>query len=103
MARLSPVSEAQPLSVENSDEIDALSSTIEDTTASPKAPRETKAAMADQSVSAARADAMSALGNLGYAPSDAARAVARVIEDQRVKNTSDLIREALKLLAPKET
>ena len=46
---------------------------------------------------------MSALGNLGYAPSDAARAVARVIEDQGVKNTSDLIREALKLLAPKET
>ena len=103
MARLSPVSEAHPLSVESSDEIDALSSTIEDTTASPKAPRETKAAMADQSVSAARADAMSALGNLGYAPSDAARAVARVIEDQGVKNTSDLIREALKLLAPKET
>lgn len=49
----------------------------------------------------AQADALSALGNLGYAPSDAAGAVAQAIGDDPTADTSTLIRNALKLLAPK--
>jgi len=48
----------------------------------------------------ARADAPSALGNLGYAPSDAAAAVAQAAEAAPEATSSDLIRAALKALAP---
>lgn len=48
---------------------------------------------------AAQADALSALGNLGYAVGDAAAAVAEVGTPDM--GTSDLIRAALKVLAPK--
>lgn len=48
---------------------------------------------------AAQADALSALGNLGYAVGDAAAAVAEVGTPEM--GTSELIRAALKLLAPK--
>ncbi|MEM9577753.1 MAG: Holliday junction branch migration protein RuvA [Pseudomonadota bacterium] len=49
----------------------------------------------------AQAEALSALGNLGYAPSDAARAVAQAAGDTPDAETAALIRSALKLLAPK--
>ena len=49
--------------------------------------------------SSSEAEALSALTNLGYAPGDAAAAIAEAHSDG-VKETSDLIREALKRLAP---
>ena len=56
------------------------------------------AAAASMSV---QADALSALGNLGYSPSDAATAVAQAAGEDPKADTSALIRTALKLLAPK--
>ncbi|MEO0390597.1 MAG: Holliday junction branch migration protein RuvA [Pseudomonadota bacterium] len=49
----------------------------------------------------AQAEALSALGNLGYAPGEAAAAVAEAAGQAPEANTSALIRAALKLLAPK--
>lgn len=49
----------------------------------------------------AQAEALSALGNLGYSPSDAASAVAQAAGDLPDVDTPSLIRAALKLLAPK--
>lgn len=46
-------------------------------------------------------DALSALANLGYAPADAAQAVATAGGDDPEATTASLIRAALKLLAPK--
>ncbi len=51
---------------------------------------------------AAQADAMSALSNLGYSPSEAARAVAEVSGADPTLAAPGLIRAALRLLAPKE-
>ena len=51
--------------------------------------------------SSAQADALSALGNLGYGPSDAAAAVAQAAGETPDADTPALIRAALKLLAPK--
>jgi len=51
--------------------------------------------------SSAQADALSALGNLGYGPSDAAAAVAEAISAAPEADEAALIRAALKLLAPK--
>jgi len=56
------------------------------------------AAAASMSV---QADALSALGNLGYGPADAAGAVAQAAGEDPEADTSELIRAALKLLAPK--
>jgi len=51
---------------------------------------------------AVQADALSALGNLGYAPSEAARAVAEAAAAAAPgDDAATLIRAALKLLAPK--
>ncbi len=50
---------------------------------------------------AAQSDALSALANLGYAPAEAASAVAQAAQDAPEAETSALIRAALKLLAPK--
>ena len=50
---------------------------------------------------AAQSEALSALGNLGYSPSDAAGAVAEASGGAPDADTSELIRAALKLLAPK--
>ncbi len=50
---------------------------------------------------AAQAEALSALANLGYAPADAAGAVARAAGEAQGADTSTLIRAALRLLAPK--
>ena len=48
----------------------------------------------------AQAEALSALTNLGYAPGEAAGAVAQAAGDAPEADTSDLIRRALRLLAP---
>ena len=66
---------------------------IEAPVASPAAP--------GRSGGSAQAEALSALGNLGYAPSDAAAAVAQAVSETEAAETPDLIRAALKLLAPK--
>lgn len=50
---------------------------------------------------AAQAEAMSALGNLGYGPGEAASAIATALGDQPDADTATLIRMALKTLAPK--
>lgn len=50
---------------------------------------------------AAQSEALSALGNLGYGPSDAASAVAQAAGENDGADTATLIRAALKLLAPK--
>lgn len=57
--------------------------------------------VATEPASTAQADALSALGNLGYGPSDAAAAVAQAAGETPQAETSELIRAALKLLAPK--
>ena len=49
----------------------------------------------------AQSEALSALGNLGYSPGDAAGAVAQAAGEMVGATTPDLIRAALKLLAPK--
>ena len=49
----------------------------------------------------AQGEALSALGNLGYSPGDAAGAVAEAMGANPDLDTSALIRAALKLLAPK--
>lgn len=49
----------------------------------------------------AQADALSALSNLGYGPGDAAGAVAEAAGAAPDASTEELIRAALKLLAPK--
>ncbi|MDX1780958.1 MAG: Holliday junction branch migration protein RuvA [Thalassovita sp.] len=54
-----------------------------------------------QTSAAAQSDALSALSNLGYAPAEAASAVAQAAQDAPEADTSGLIRAALKLLAPK--
>lgn len=50
----------------------------------------------------AQSDALSALGNLGYSPADAAAAVIRAAADMPDPTTEALIRAALRLLAPKD-
>jgi Holliday junction DNA helicase RuvA len=56
---------------------------------------------APPSSAASQSDALSALSNLGYGPSEAATAVAQAAQDDPEADTSALIRAALKLLAPK--
>lgn len=67
----------------------------------PPEPRATPAAPsgARQRSAQAQAEALSALTNLGYSPSEAASAVAQAAEDDA--ETPALIRAALRLLAPK--
>ena len=56
---------------------------------------------AAQARASGSADALSALMNLGYGASDAAQAVAAVVAGDDNLDTGGLIRQALKLLAPK--
>lgn len=63
----------------------------------PKAPVPTSA----PAEPSAQAEALSALGNLGYAPGDAASAVAQASGEGGGASTPELIKAALKLLAPK--
>ena len=76
---------------------------IEAAAAPAPAPKKTAKATpsAAQTRASASADALSALANLGYGPSDAAQAVAQVVGDQPDADTATVIRAALKLLAPK--
>jgi len=55
-----------------------------------------------RSAGAAQADALSALSNLGYAPSEAARAVAEASGTAPDAEAPALIRAALRLLAPRD-
>lgn len=57
-------------------------------------------AVVPTSNSTAQADALSALGNLGYAPGEAAAAVAEAARAEPDAEASALIRSALKRLAP---
>ena len=66
-----------------------------------KAVAEPVAIAAAHASTSAQSDALSALGNLGYGPSDAAAAVAQAAGDAPGSDTAALIRAALKLLAPK--
>jgi Holliday junction DNA helicase RuvA len=68
---------------------------MDDTTPAPATPPKAPSG-------AAQAEALSALQNLGYAPADAARAVAEVAGNAPEAETPALIRSALRLLAPKE-
>ena len=65
------------------------------------APVEVVEVVAAPTASTAQADALSALGNLGYGPSDAAAAVAQAAGADPEAGEAELIRAALKLLAPK--
>ncbi|SHI05122.1 Holliday junction branch migration protein RuvA [Marivita hallyeonensis] len=67
---------------------------IEPVRAAPAAPAPVPSA-------SAQAEALSALGNLGYAPGEAASAVAQASGENPTATTPDLILAALKLLAPK--
>ena len=69
---------------------------IEPPTASPAV-----AKPAPKAAAAAQAEALSALGNLGYTPGDAAGAVAQVSGEMPEADTPALIKAALMLLAPK--
>ncbi|MCA0044020.1 Holliday junction branch migration protein RuvA [Celeribacter litoreus] len=64
------------------------------------APKPTAAPQAR--TASAEAEALSALQNLGYSPSDAAQAVATAAQEVPDADTSTLIRAALKKLAPKD-
>ncbi|MCX7301948.1 MAG: Holliday junction branch migration protein RuvA [Rhodobacterales bacterium] len=66
----------------------------------PAAPRPPKV-QAKSGQAVAQSEALSALGNLGYGPGDAAGAVARAMEVDATLETPALIRAALKLLASK--
>ena len=48
-----------------------------------------------------QSDALSALVNLGYSPGDAASAIAQIVLEEDDYHVQDLIRNALKILAPK--
>jgi Holliday junction DNA helicase RuvA len=65
------------------------------------AARRARAARAEVEATA-HADALSALGNLGYAPGEAVQAVARAAAQVPEADTRTLIRAALRLLAPRE-
>ncbi|WP_170332802.1 Holliday junction branch migration protein RuvA [Ruegeria arenilitoris] len=65
------------------------------------APTPKRAAQPASGSAAASAGALSALSNLGYGPSDAASAVAEAAASLPDAGEADLIRAALKLLAPK--
>ena len=70
-------------------------------TAEPVAAKPVRARKADGQ-GMAQAEAMSALGNLGYGPGEAVQAVAQAAESNPQAGTPELIRAALRLLAPKE-
>ena len=72
----------------------AAQAEVSETTAAP-------ARRAPAAASSAQAEALSALGNLGYSPGDAAGAVAQAAGEMGEATTPELIRAALKLLAPK--
>jgi Holliday junction DNA helicase RuvA len=70
--------------------------------AAPSAQADSAAPVRVRPSSSAQAEALSALKNLGYAPAEAAMAVAQAAGDAPDAETPALIRAALKLLAPKD-
>ena len=66
------------------------------------APKRSRKAREPDGAAVAQAEALSALGNLGYGPGDAVQAVAQAAEAAPGSTTAQLIRAALRLLAPKE-
>ncbi|THD72904.1 Holliday junction branch migration protein RuvA [Thalassobius vesicularis] len=74
---------------------------VEDVIDDTPAPKAKPAPKPVQTSAAAQSDALSALSNLGYAPSEAASAIAQAAQDAPEADTAALIRAALKLLAPK--
>lgn len=77
--------------------------TADDLIEAPVAPPPAKPAAKPVPARAAySADALSALLNLGYGQSDAAQAIAQAAGENPDANTTDLIRLALKALAPRE-
>ena len=66
----------------------------------PSAPAPASAQAAPTSAPA-QSEALSALSNLGYAPGEAAAAVAQAAGEAPTATTAELIRAALRLLAPK--
>ncbi|PHP28728.1 Holliday junction branch migration protein RuvA [Limimaricola cinnabarinus] len=77
---------------------------IDDAPADAPAPKPAKKAAKkkDEGNAAAQAEALSALGNLGYGLSEAAAAVAETAHEDPKADTAMLIRAALRKLAPKE-
>lgn len=67
----------------------------------PSLTAQTRVAPAASGNAAARADALSALVNLGYGQGEAAASIAEVMSDLPDANAQDLIRQCLRLLAPK--
>ena len=66
------------------------------------APKAVPKRRAENGQGMAQAEALSALGNLGYAPGEAVQAVAQAAESHPQAGTPELIRAALRLLAPRE-
>ncbi|GAB5433754.1 MAG: Holliday junction branch migration protein RuvA [Epibacterium sp.] len=79
-------------------ELDAV---VEPAAEAPAKPVRKAAPKAPTGAAAASAGALSALGNLGYGPSDAAGAVAEAAANNPDAGEAELIRAALRLLAPK--
>lgn len=73
---------------------------VEMPAAEPAAQRPARGRRDDEGM--AQAEAMSALTNLGYGPGEAVQAVAQAAESHPGAGTPELIRSALRLLAPKE-
>ncbi len=82
----------------NGPDLDAL---VEPASEAPVKPARKAAPKAPTGAAAASAGALSALGNLGYGPSDAAAAVAEAAASNPDAGEAELIRAALRLLAPK--
>ncbi|MBF9043291.1 Holliday junction branch migration protein RuvA [Rhodobacterales bacterium HKCCE4037] len=78
----------------------SLGAAMGDDPAEPVVLDDAPAAKPRAAASNAQAEALSALQNLGYAPADAARAVAEAADGE--SDTPALIRAALRLLAPKD-
>jgi Holliday junction DNA helicase RuvA len=81
-------------------DLEAVVEPVEAAAAAPK-PGRKSAAKKPSGAAAASAGALSALGNLGYSPADAASAVAEAAGDNPEADEAALIRAALRLLAPK--
>lgn len=79
-----------------------LEAVVEPASDAPVKPARKAAPKAPTGAAAASAGALSALGNLGYSPSDAAGAVAEAAADNPEAGEAELIRAALRLLAPKD-
>lgn len=75
--------------------------TVNDDVIEAEAPAKPRKRAAPPKQSAAQPEALSALANLGYQPSEAAGAVAQALADEPDLDTGALIKTALKLLAPK--